>query len=395
LRGCVLHIGPGRLGLGLVVELSLRANLITHLVGRPGSKAQVGQFAIKQTGMDQEPLEVASYSEAGAYDELRDTAKDALSSSLSVLLTTAVGGGGDGCAQLLDEVAQERRLRPGGTVFIACENDFDPPFPEIESALRAMEVDCRRAMVNRICPECEVEDGVLVVRADPHAEWLIEGAPDHDVLIQLDALEEVSFVEDIEPFAVRKRWLVNGGHLALGIFGLKDKITSVTAVARNEERHQELVKIQASMVQALPADWKDLLGDSIAYARAELVPMCRTEDEVPRIMHRLQRANPAPFFKTAKKRLAEPAERFLEIHGHTSHQLENVFEALQDVLLDFESYVDSIGVRKGSVVLDPTKDEAAVAAYEEFLAGVLPKEKTIKWSDRFRRELARHRVAYG
>lgn len=378
-----------------MIDFSLRAKLTTHLIGRPGSKAEVGEFAIELTGSRRAPLKVDSYSEAVSYDELSDSAKDALSSSISVLLTTAVGNGGDGCAQILDEIAQERQSRPGGTVFIACENELGPTFVEIEDGLGTMNVDCRRAMVNRICPECEVKEKELVVRADPHAEWLIEGEPDHEVLAQLNALPEVRFVEDVEPFAVRKRWLVNGGHLALGIFALKDKVPSVAAVAQDEARQEQLRRIQASMVQALPAEWGEVLGDSIGYAEGELVPMCRTEDEVPRIMHRLERADPAPFFKSAKTRLAEPARRFIELHGHPSHPLEDVFEVLQDVLLDFESYVDAVAVRKGKVVLDPAKDEEAVSAYREFLRGIFSEEKTIKWSERFRRELARHRVAYG
>ncbi|MGN6216577.1 MAG: hypothetical protein ACTHN7_06420 [Solirubrobacterales bacterium] len=394
MKGCVLHIGPGKLGLGLIVDLTLKAEIDTHVIGRPGSDAAVGRFSLILTGGERKPLNISSYSEAVNYDQLRDPAKDAAISSVSMLVTTSVGKL-DGCMSLLNEIAEERNLHPGDTVFIACENDLGDSYEEIEKRLIDLEVDCRRAMVNRICPESILDNGELLVRGDPHAEWLIEGIPDTEVLAQLDQLQEVQFVEDVEPFAVRKRWVVNGGHLALGLFGRKDKVTSVAVVARDEARQAQLIDIQKAMIQALPEEWVELLGDSAAYAHGELLPMCRTEDEVPRILHRLKRENLAPFIESAEKRLGEPAKRFRKTRQHLSPHLESVFEVMQDVLLDLESYVDALAVRAGKVKLDADRDEEAVAAYRELLDGVFSKEKSIRWSDRLQRELARHRIAYG
>lgn len=365
-----------------------------HVVGRPGSDAAVGHFSLVLTGNDPESLDISSYSEAVTYDQLKDPAKDAVSSSISMLLTTAVGNL-NGCVSLLVEIAEERSLRPGETVFIACENELGAAYEEIEARLREFEVDCRKAMVNRICSECELDGDELVVRADPHAEWLIEGLPDTDVLALLDRLNEIRFVEDVEPFAVRKRWVVNGGHLALALFGRKDKVPNLAVVARDEERQEQLIEIQAGLIQALPAEWGDVLGDSVAYARAEIVPMCRTDDNVTRVLHRLKREDPVHFIESAAKRLGEPAKRSLEAHKHLPTALEDVFEVMQDVLLDLESYVDALDVRNGKVQLDAGRDEEAVATYRKLLGGIFPKEKTDKWSDRLRRELARHRIAYG
>ncbi len=396
--GSALHIGPGKLGLGLIVDLAIRASLATHLVGRPSSPAKVRNYRLELTGEQPKSLDVDSYSPATSLADLCNEATTELSNAPSILLTTAVGMGLAECADLICEIASQRQVGERlSTVFIACENDLGPEYGELERRLHALGVDCRRTMVNRLCTHCDLDDEetTLVVRADPHAEWLIEGDPDHDVLTSLETLAEVRFVTDVEPFAVRKRWLVNGGHLALGLFGLRDKVTNVAVVAREKGRQQELREIHASMVQALPPEWEETLGDSIDYAEREIVPICRTADDVPRILSRLQRGDMLPFFASVERRLAEPARQFVRRHDYLAHPLESVFELLHDALLDLESYGDAVKVKNGEVALSFDADDRAIRAYRTLLQGVLSAQAALTKVGRLERQLARHRAAYG
>lgn len=392
-----MHIGPGKLGLGLVVDSCLSAEINTHVVGRPHSKAAVGKFSLQLTEREPVPLEISSYSSATHFEQLDPDAKEAVGASSSLLVTTAVGDGLGDCAELIRSIAVQRsRNGEHCTVFIACENDTGEHYGEIEARLCQLGVECRRTMVNRICSDCvPSEDGTkLIVSADSYAEWLIEGVADREVLRDLERAAAVRFVEDVEPFAVRKRWLVNGGHLALAIFALMDSETSIAVVVNEPERQEQLSEIHGCMVQALPEKWVDILADSIEYAREQIGPMGRTEDETPRILRRLKRVDTVPFFEDADKKLGDPARRYVKRHGQLAYPLQDLFEVLDYALLDLESYVDAIKVRTRLIELDPATDERSVRAYGKLLDGVVNEATMAARMARFRRQLVRHRIAY-
>ena len=367
-----VHIGPGGLGLGLIVDTANEAELESHLVGRKDSPATVGRYRLELTGEEARPLRTSSYSEATCFEELCPAAQAAIAQAESMLITTAVGRGLEACGDLIVEIASQRgREDSGRTVFIACENNPGECYPKLAARLEELGVECRATMVNRLCPgrRLEEETMTLVVPADPHAEWLIEGEEEGAILRRIGSTEAVSFVPEVEPFAVRKLWLVNGIHIALALFAREKKEPSIRAAAREPERLQALIELQADMIQALRKQWSEVLGDNGAYGRRQLAPFWQTHDDTRRILKRLKRADLAPFLRDADRKLGEPARRYVAVVGHASFNFESIFELLHKLLLNFASYEDEIEILDGEVGLDRGRDRNAVDAYGELLRG--------------------------
>jgi hypothetical protein len=376
----------------LVVACANLVDLDSHLVGRKGTAKPIENPTLALTGRDPIALEVSTYSEAAKFEELHGEARAEIEDGAPLLITTALGSALEQCVELIVEIASRH---PGEeTVFVACENHIGACHAELVERLQERGVDCRATMVNRLCPEREPDETgtKLIVRADPQAEWMIEGEVDSEVLKELDRLSDVSFVADVKPFSMRKLWLVNGGHLALALFARMVKEPSIRAIARSEESQEQLIELHADMIGALPIEWLRTLGDSAAYGKKQLVPMCRTEDSTKRILKRLLRADLRPFLDDANRKLGEPARRYLEAHGQQSFRFEAVFEALHEVLLNLDAYEDVTDLRGRKVRLDASKDKEAVSAYGELLDGAVTPETAAVRITSLDRRLQRHRV---
>jgi hypothetical protein len=343
-------------------------------------------------------LKVASHSKASTLGQLEPEALAAIKANEPMLITTSLGAAGLGhCCDLLVEIA---RKRPGNeaapTVFIACENNTGPHYEKLEEQLSDLGVECRSTMVNRLCPRRfpEDDDKRLVVRADPYAEWLIQGEDTVGALGLVADVHYVRFEPDVLPFTVRKRWVVNGTHLALALFARPVNQPSIRSAARDPERQAQIEELQDDMVGVLPAEWQQTLGSSTEYAREQLVPICRTEDDTSRILQRLSRADLAPFLEDANRKLGEPARRLVAATGHLAASFQDVFDNLHHVLLNIDYYTDAKGIRKGKVRLSKLKDREAVAAYEELLDGIVDnKTKEVRREQLVRRLHRHHLVA--
>lgn len=90
------------------------------------------------------------------------------------------------------------------------------------------------------------------------------------------------------------------------------------------------------------------------------VPMCRTEDNVSRILAKMLRTELAPFFEDADRKLGEPARRQMSSKGRLTRSFQDIFTSLHEVVLNLDHYADAIEVRKGQVRLSEEKDRAAV-----------------------------------
>jgi hypothetical protein len=329
---------------------------------------------------------------------LAEETQSALNEPVPALITTSLGAGLESCRELIVHIAERRAVVAAATTFVACENNPGETYQRLETELSALGVECRPTMVNRLCPARYLDDEPrLFARADPYAEWLIQGDPDNGVLRMLGSVTYVDFVDDVVPFATRKRWLCNGVHLALGIFAREVNETSIRKIALDPERRSQVDELQDDMVQALAEKSNGVLGDSNRYARDQLVPMCRTEDETNRILKRLRRAKLAPFIEDAQRKIGEPAREFLResADGELASSFEDVFDALHHVLLNIDLYEDAVCVRQGRVALSEVEDKAALDAYERLLDGIFDEVTKRKKCDQLLRRLRRHHLVAG
>jgi hypothetical protein len=396
-----LHFGPGRLGLGLIVDAANKAQLVTHLISRLDSDSpQPDTYVLKLTEKEPFELEVASHSKAFTLEELEPEALKAVRANVPMLITTALGASGlTHYCDLLVKIAEERpRDSAAPTVFIACENNAGPDYEELTKQLNDLGVECRATMVNRLCPRRfipEDDSKRIVVKADPYAEWLIEGEDSVGPLRFLAGVHYVGFEPDVTPFNVRKRWVVNGTHLALALFARPVNQPSIRSAARDPERRAQVEELQDDMVGVLPPEWEQTLGSSTEYAREQLIPICRTEDDTSRILQRLSRADLTPFLEDANRKFGEPARRFVAATGHLAASFQDVFDNLHNVLLNIDYYVDAKSIRKGKVHLSELKDREAVAAYDELLDGILDNETKKVRREQLVRRLHRHHLVAG
>lgn len=391
-----VHIGPGRLGVGLILDVANRTGFETHVVGRPGSEASVGCFSLELTGAKPEKIRYATYSEATRLADLKEDTRVAIAADEHLLITTSVGGGMAACATLLTEIAELRGSLGAETVFIACENDPGPGYEALCERLEALGVRCRATMVNRLCPERRLKDGRMLVRADPYAEWLIGECEEATVGLLL-AAPEVGLVAEVEPFATRKRWVCNGVHVALGVFARGVGQPSIKAVANDDLRRLQVDELQDDMIGALDPRFSHLRGDDAAYARVQLVPMCRTEDQTDRILKRLTRAKLAPFFEDAERKIGEPARRRVELDKdrRLPESFEEFFLELHNLVLNLEHYEDANEVKDREVALSREEDAAATAAYDRLLKGIVDDEERIRRCEQLARRLSRHHQLWG
>jgi hypothetical protein len=221
---------------------------------------------------------------------------------------------------------------------------------------------------------------------------MIEGDPDTETLRALKRVAAVSFAPDVEPFCLRKLWLVNGGHLALALFARKENQPSIRAIAREPERQEQLLELYGDMIQTFPPHWHEVVGNSIEYGKRQLIPVCRTEDKTSRILHRMKRANLGPFLEDANRKLGEPARRYTAKVGRQSFGFEDLFEVLHDVLLSLDSYVDATDVRIGKAPLILELDDAAVRSYHQLLEGIVSTDTRSRRVRTLARRLERHRA---
>jgi hypothetical protein len=138
-----IHIGPGAIGLGLIVASSVEAGLPVHLVARANSKLTCTRFGVEIGGTETEPvrdLPVASLSFADRVDELDAKALVDIDTCDDLLVTVSVTTEHVGeIAELVLGIASRRVARTEGSptmTFIAAENDPGPAYPPLSGSFR-------------------------------------------------------------------------------------------------------------------------------------------------------------------------------------------------------------------------------------------------------------------
>jgi hypothetical protein len=396
-----LHIGPGCLGLGLVTATSLDAGLDVYLLARSGSKlpydARFKLLVKGESGETTIPLPVPPLAKADHVEDLADPVRGLVMDSEDLLVTVAATTEGlEARHQFLIDLARRRAALGGGrrTVVIACENDPGPRHPDLVEALEEVGAECLPTMVNRLCHDLEIDpvDGCHRVTVDEIAEWVIEGGPDgHAALAALAEVEHVDFVEDVVPFETRKRWLVNGAHLALAILARARNIASIDIAAAAVGRTRWLEQLHEPLIEALEQRHPGLTDNDL-YASRQVSAWLRHEDGVTRILRRLRRAEPLPFFDDLERKLIEPL-RSLD-HPTNFEPVSYVLDRLHYVLSRAKSYVDYDEFETILPSLPTAVDVQMYARYRSMLVPLVGQAEAQRRADSLGVALESHRRVF-
>jgi hypothetical protein len=389
-----MHIGPGCLGLGLVTAAGLEANLDVHLIAREASalprSARFKALRKSDAGEESFALPVATLCKADTLGALEPDVRRLLTDTPQLLVTIAATTQGlEDRRGFLRELAEAR----GGaaTVFIPCENDRGDSYPEIREELEALEVECRDTMVNRLCPEVRLDegDGCYEVVIDELAEWVIQGEPDgHVALRALGGLDYVDFVADVVPYETRKRWLVNGAHLALAILARARNLASIDVAAAEPGRARWLARLHRGLIAALEERFPGM-PDNEPYAADHVSAWMRHHDEVTRILRRLKRADPLPFFDDLERKLIEPVRMLGDLSPFP--EIGQVLDRLHRVLSRATSYHDYGEFESFLPTLPTAIDVRMCERYRAMLAPLLGAEEAERRAGQLGVSLESHR----
>ncbi len=274
------------------------------------------------------------------------------------------------------KIRQESRGGNHQTEFIACENNPGPDWASLSDELGVYGVIARATVVDRLC---FVEEGDWspehrLVRADSVAEWVIEGVGPSAILDALASQDEVSVVEDIDPYRVRKLWLVNGAHLALGLWAGQRGLDSIDYAAKERGRREWIRGLHEAMSVPLLAR-HPAIPRVVGYGERHIGSWVRHRDATDRILKRLNRADLRPFLEDFKLKFGDCAREYVALGDSLATEMRQTFEILHWLLTDLEKYRD-IRRRDQQISLDspptlsPELDAEAVEMYRTILTGI-------------------------
>jgi hypothetical protein len=221
---CV-HLGPGRLGLGLVIDTLLDLQLEICVVGAAGREPpnvkthEVDYVAGGETSFERAVQWVANPVHV---DDLDPEVVRRLGENDPVAITGSMAHEAPAREAFLRELL-ERRPKDAETIVLACENEPAPmyarvleDFPHIHYCASVVD-----RIVNWNIP-AEREDGSRRVVAHPIAEWVIYHPEPKasEVLTRLDRSLIVRIVRDehlLAGYRKRRQWGVNGMHLFMAL----------------------------------------------------------------------------------------------------------------------------------------------------------------------------------
>ena len=275
-----IHIGAGSLGLGLICWVTSNAGFRVVLANRPNldkpnhhihAIQRNGYYNVREDGGPDRAVTVAEVVPFAETTEEWMKLRDAICVADVQLITTALKEGLEpNIPFLAGALAERARRMPESRVrVIACENGLESRWLErrVVEQLRWQDrnfdkaaflsavsfVDC---VVDRMCrtPEMGGDGRDVVVMTEPYAQWVV-GAIKSDQagafagLLSPDPLgceavgRVVKLVDDVEPYVLKKKLLVNGPHLMLavlaraaGTISIQQYVTQKKAGGRNFDR---------------------------------------------------------------------------------------------------------------------------------------------------------------
>jgi hypothetical protein len=407
---CV-HLGPGRLGLGLVVDQLDQVGFSVCLVGRPDvapeeSERQQFGLASADPEVGLEYREVAWSSNAGSVAELPAAVLDLLSARDPVLITCSLG---DSIAERVEFIAEllDRRADGAETVLLACENDPDRGYEQIERLCGDALSVCP-CVVDRICatpmahsidqlgrdrltPRPRDDAGRRVVAIHPVGEWVVS-APGIEAatLTRLSGAPLVRLVDGpIDAYKARKRWLVGGVHLVLALVARRESADFLPLDRLHEIAFVELAgPLMSQMSSALGSAWPDVPLDR-DYAEQRIRAFTETPDTTARVIGgRLIRSDLRPLLKRVNVRIGDAARAAREA-GEDCEPFYDAMSLLVSVLADHTRYYD-----EGAPELDPIVDKEALEIFRSVLADWLDHRRASDLLETLERALRVHYAVF-
>ncbi|HEV3318365.1 MAG TPA: hypothetical protein VG053_01360 [Solirubrobacteraceae bacterium] len=400
-----LHLGPGRLGLGLIVDQLDEVRFSVCLVGSPDSdskeQTQFGlSFIDPDTGLEYRDVEWAS--NADTVEDLPPDVLELVDGPEPLLLTCALG---EGIAARADWLVELVRRRPDGaeTVLLACENDLHEAYEQlIRRAGDALKT--YPCVVDRICAwpsKTAIDDrghralishprddqDRRVVSVHPIGEWIISVAD--DVPATLSKLSEASLVTvthlDNAGFKARKLWSVNGVHMVLALIARREGVDILPLEGAYEQAFLTLAGPLMRQISAGVAGlWPEIPVEE-EYASARIAAFVESPDETARILERhLVRTDLRPFMRRLDRRLGEAA-RAAQAAGQDCEPFYQAMALVVAVLSDLTRYYADDGQP-----LDRTVDEQVIDLFARVLERWLDGERASDLLATLRRALRGH-----
>lgn len=387
-----VHLGPGPLGLGLVVDVLLRQGFDVCLIGKPEGKEHKEYwlaFADPDRGLQSRQVQWAC--NPRDVQGLGDDVTVRLRTDSSVLITCALGDKAAERDSLLREILA---LRPAGaeTVLLACENEPDEIYAAIAQGFP--DVYYCACVVDRICsrdkPEIDSE-GRRRLLVHSVAQWVIrqpQGRPHHVIEQLADADEVVATDQPLDAHKARKLWVVNGVHLLLALLARKEGLEELPLDDARRAAFEQLAQpLIESILEAVERRWPDLRRDP-EFAADRVRAFCESPDSASRILrHRLIRSDLTSLMARLDTRLGSAARLATEEDVDTYW-----FEALVDVLLETLRDRNAYLAEPSGAHPTAEKDEDAVELFEQFMAGWTNPERAERAARELRALLAIQRL---
>jgi hypothetical protein len=274
-----IHVGPGRLGLGLIVVHLEKMRLPVYLVGRvqAAEEPQEGAsflYAEIGGGLPQRQVEVFDAGNPAVLTELPVEVRSWIAGSEPLLITCALGSDAPSREALLAEILAERSEHADAeTLLVACENVPDTTYARLRKRFPGVHV--ADAVVDRICalPEGDLKrapDGRRWVEAHEVWEWVIalpEGtAPRLSAALSASG---VQLVDGLDAYKARKLWTVNGLHQILALLALVVGVERLADAAQTPRFQAAAADIVAALTATLELRWpevavpEDYMGERI------------------------------------------------------------------------------------------------------------------------------------
>jgi hypothetical protein len=306
-----VHFGPGRLGLGLIVDILLETGSYdVYLVGAPGREpAERDTYFLRFTdpayGLRERHVIWAGNPEG--VSDLPEGFLDLLRGDGPMLFTAALGGAHvDKACGLIAELLRHRPVR-AETALLACENEEYGAYDDMQRTFPHVVV--RHCVVDRICAWDPRRSQTLGRRILVHevAQWVIPRAGSGAIEGLRPSQHVVPLVGDADGYRDRKLWVVNGIHLVLATIARREGVDRLPLTGARELAFREYAKPLA-MAMLETADRRHALPVDEAFADDRVRAFCEAPDSATRILsERYLRSDLRPFIQRLDTRLANAA----------------------------------------------------------------------------------------
>jgi hypothetical protein len=404
-----VHFGPGRLGLGLVVDVLLSTERYeVYLIGRPNSslserRSYYVRFTDPRLGMRQRTVAWAGNTAKMA--DLPERLVAQLRDANSVLVTTALGE--DNVAEAYERIHCVLQLRPAmsSTVVLVCENERHKMYDELAGANpHAVVLHC---VVDRICAwdEESLLPGKSVLAHDV-SQWVVPHAyapapdlsgpvtpgtgPTADVhrmpwpaLVGLTEEPNVLLLaNDATSYAHRKLWVVNGIHLILATIARRNGVDVLPLIGWRQQEFKESIRpLMLAMLETIDRAFGLAVDEHFADERVRA--FCEAPDSATRVLRkRYIRSDLRPYIERLATRVGTAA-KLAHDHDVDIAPFVWVFREVVEAMAESDSYLDVTVVdpatgklyRTGSLPeVDARVDAEVEAAFARSLEGWAPEE---------------------